>query len=247
MRIIFLILISLQSLSIVNAQEEEYLDEELEDEMIDEYYLANKFESYFGISFPVAAHKRQNMETGYGFGFKYLRKLFSENNLFYGLNYDIYTFHSRSVTYLEPDPLGAYDIRQRTYIRSSSLNPLIRFETQFFEYFKPYLEANVGVKFLITKSTLTDVELEEVLETWREQDDTVITYGATAGFEYLFRRSPYFGLGFSLGYQSTTSGSYHVENGNYAISDPYWPVEYFEVKNSTTDVININFSINLYF
>jgi len=247
MRIIFLILISLQSLSLVNAQEEEYIDEELEAEIMEDYYTANKFETYFGISFPIAAYKRENMETGFGFGFKYLRKLFSENNLYYGLNYDIYTFHSRSVTYLEPDPLGAYDVRQQTFIRSSSLNPLIRFEAQMFEYLKPYVEANAGVKFLITKTTLTDVELGDVIETWREQDDTVLSYGATAGFEYQFKRSPYVGLGLSVSYQSTTSGSYHVENGNYEIADPYWPVEYFELKNSTTDVINTNLSINLYF
>ncbi len=247
MRIIFLILISIQTLSLLKAQDEAYIEEGLEEEIIDDYYMANKFETYFGLSFPTAAYKRQNMEVGYGFGFKYLRKIFSENNLYYGLNFDIYTFHSRSVTYIEPDPLGDYEVRQRTFIRSSNLNPIIRFETQFFENFKPYLEANAGVKFLITKSTLTDVELDDVLETWREQDDTVLSYGATVGFEYQFKRSPNFGLSFSVSYQSTTSGTYHVENGNYEVQDPYWPVEYFELKNSTTDVINSTLGVNLYF
>ena len=246
MRIILLIFISLQSLSILIAQDENAPNDH-EESIIEEYLTANRIRTSFVISIPVGAHKRQNTEIGFGIGIQYLRKLFSENNIFYGIKYENYRFHSRGINYIEPDPLGDYELRQVSIIKKINYSPVVRYEAPLFEFFTPYVDAHAGIKRLITKTNITDVEQSEIIETWREQEDTVINYGATLGFEYQFKNNPSIGFGLSLSYQSTTSGSYHVETGNYELNDPYWPVEYFELKNSTADVINCNFNFNIFF
>jgi hypothetical protein len=113
---------------------------------------------------------------------------------------------------------------------------LVRFQPNVNFAIKPYVDGMLGFKNLFTRTTLTDEDLNETVDSGNDQRDWALSYGGAVGVQVAFSRAANLVLDLRCTYLQGSNASYLVrrEETGVNIEDP---IDAFEERTSPTTLL----------
>ena len=174
---------------------------------------------------------------GYGIGGEVHYRIKKDLPIYMGLSLSGFFFDAQTQDYYQN--IDGFSVlfreRTRTNIFMGHLQVRIKPDINFF--IEPYLDGLFGFKNLYNRTTVEDLEIEEI-DIINNSGDWAYSLGGAVGIHFPFLKDGasrgYFDL--RLVYLKGTSADYLVrkENGNQSYTNP---IDAFERKNSATDML----------
>lgn len=126
--------------------------------------------------------------------------------------------------------------RLRTTSSAFLGHALVRFQPNVNFAVKPYVDGMVGFKNLFTRTTLTDEDLAETIDSGNDQRDWAFSYGGAVGVQIAFSRAANLVLDLRCAYLQGSNASYLVRRSDTGIplEDP---IDAFEERTSPTTLL----------
>lgn len=215
------------------AQEGEHFD------TLDNASRVVLIEGGMDFSLPLRTYADRVNTFGFGFAGKFLIQTKSESGTFIGMGGYYHSYENAIVNYIDffdnvqinvADRVATHDIGLECYAR--------HFPGYVFWRFEPYIETSIGVKWIYSTSTSTDVDTNESLNFDFIQNDLAFTYGASVGTQIHIKDTWF--VNASIGYYGSTSATYHGRETGLTGIDA---IDYFRLNTSLTDVMRINVGV----
>ncbi|HHH50677.1 MAG TPA: hypothetical protein ENK52_06840 [Saprospiraceae bacterium] len=181
---------------------------------------------------------RQNLNTqGIGASAFFLVSLPQKIPIYIGLELGGITYDRANTQYATNLDGFLVQVQEETAPSIFMGHGIVRLElpTNFFAI--PYIEGMFGFKNLYTRTKLKDLGVSEdnVISNSLEDGDWAFSYGATLGFSIPIGWNR-MAIDLKCSYLLGTASDYFVRKTNLS-TIPDQPIDYFELKNSTTDLL----------
>jgi len=238
--LLFLFLALFSSLLLAQEEGEEYEDEIVEEEYIEEPEYNFSKTMLLGVNFqlgiPQGALRRNLDRTSWGFGGSIVGRL-RESPMFAGIDFSIQTFDNESLIEQElvNGFLESFQVTTKNHVMNAHF--LVRYEPEVNFFIQPFVEGMLGTKWFYTRTVVTDANDNsgQNLSSDFDRGDWAASVGGAVGFQINLSRN-YLYLEGRCAYLKGTSAEYLVrkEDTSGGFIDP---IDAFEPVNSVTDLL----------
>ncbi|MBK9735702.1 MAG: hypothetical protein IPO92_12340 [Saprospiraceae bacterium] len=205
--------------------------------------MINFFEINLCAIKPIGAFKKNIPSTKPGIEIAYLRQIKAEKPLFWGLSFYYTQLGNSSATLEEFLDFALVDFNYSTTSNLMGLNGKFRFYPDIsLGRLEPYLEAQLGYKWLYTGTTKTLASDTESSDFMFEESNFSLTYGISAGLNYRVKENVY--INFKANYLPGLSTAYYAKDKNNQIE--FSSIDQFNLKNSTTDILRWDLGVTFW-
>lgn len=212
------------------------------------YYL--QIGGQFQIGIPLEAMRQELTEPAFGGGGNILFQTRRGRPIFIGVEVNSLRYDSESLEYTEIVEGVAEDYRLKTNNNILLWHGMIRYKPFTASIFQPYFDGMFGFKTFFTRTRLLylfDNE-EDVVESYVDRSQTVLSYGAAAGVQIMVTSMPDIAIDLRCAYLAGGNATYFVRKEEDM--GPYNdPIEAFEAATSPTSMlipqIGITFQIGV--
>lgn len=216
------------------AQVDEKEEENQEEEIVEEYNFEKSI--FLGTNFQIGLPQGKfgdNVDyIGWGFGGNVMWKLKKDAPIYAGIDFSFQNYDFQSVTEVTFD-FEEFELRTKNSVILSHVQ--IRFYPEVDFFLHPYVEGLIGVKSLLTRTTLTDKTngANDQITSQFENSDFAMSFGGAIGFEIPINKN-YLFLDVRCSYLKGNSGEYYARKEDDSVFID--PIDVFEIKNSATDI-----------
>ena len=181
---------------------------------------------------------RQNLNTqGIGGSAFFLVKIPQKIPIYIGLELGGITYDKAYVQFATELDGFLVQVQEETAPSIFMGHGIVRVELPFNSFVIPYVEGMFGFKNLYTRTKLKDLEASEdnVIYNELEEGDWAFSYGASVGISIPIAWNR-MSIDFKCSYLLGTASDYLVRKTSLS-TIPDQPIDYFELKNSTTDLL----------
>jgi hypothetical protein len=217
------------------AQVGEETEENYEEEMADEYNFEKSI--FLGANAQLGLPQGKFGENidfiGWGFGGNVMWKFKKDVAVYGGIDFSFQNYDFQSITEIT-FAFDEYELKTKNSIVLSHVQ--IRFYPEVDFFLHPYIEGLIGVKSLLTRTILTDKTngANDQITSQIENSDFGISFGGAIGFEIPINKN-YLFLDVRCSYLKGTSSEYYARKEDDSVFID--PIDVFEIKNSTTDLL----------
>ena len=191
----------------------------------------------FSLGVPIGDFGQSMERNGVGWGAEALYRI--QGPAWIGLGGGMLRFDNYSIGYYDYFDGEPFEIEELTASRAAMAHVLLRFQPAHGEVFTPYVQAAVGWHWYFTNTKLTDVEFDEVIQTFSEQSDSRLGYGLQAGMLLTWPGIPNMGLDLRAGYLGNAAVNYLIYEPEEATGISGYPIDSFVPVETVVDMINI--------
>lgn len=228
MKKVTLILLGLAFLTSVFAQEQE-------DDAYDRQFPNLQMGGAFHIGVPLDDFRDNLDQVGVGAGGFFLVNV-NDSPLYAGFDLSGMAFESEDLRY--EANIGGFlkEYELRTASSAFLGHLLLRFQPDVNFPIKPYFDGMIGFKNLFTRTTLTDRDIGETIDSGNDQRDWAFSYGGAFGVQIAFSQAANLVLDLRCAYLQGTNASYLVraQDGVVNVNDP---IDAFEERTSSTTLL----------
>jgi len=203
------------------------------------------FSAGMGGSAGVGNFQRKYDQTAFDYHFTAGVKVLKDQYIFTYLDLAFHRLESVAVNYFVNNGPFIYEERHRTSAQMMDLTAGIRYELPQIWYLIPYIQGSFGARNAYLSNTITDVDADEIIESFRTLSDW--NYVAIIGAGLSVPLTPQIFANLSFNYSN--SGTFDIylpptgREGNIINNDP---VSYYDLNKTTTDLWGVQVGISIY-
>jgi len=185
----------------------------------------------FQMGFPQGRFGKNLDALGWGFGGNIMWKFKRNPQIHGGIEFGIHNLESASI--INSFGFGDdYELKTKNSIALAHFQ--LRYYPEFNFFVRPYVEALIGAKSLLTRTTETDLNSNETINSEFNNSDFAMSFGGAIGFEIPIQKE-YLFLEARLAYTKGNAANYYARR----MDNPSFlnPIDAFELKNSATDLL----------
>lgn len=232
--------------SMLSAQEDEVYEDDGEEYYEEPQGKLYMIEAMLDLGIPQAKFGDNLGGLKVGFGLNARFQLKRANPGFFG--FDLYAYPVGSESDIIIDFVNGFDvqIRRQANLWITGGNLVYRYypDLQFW-VFEPYFEALIGMKWLFTTYNETDTDSDNNLLFEFAESSVSFSYGLSGGLQIPISDIMYFNIRTS--YLLGNSVPYNVRDEQANGSNTDDPRDYFEIKNSATDLFKMQLGLSFIF
>ena len=192
---------------------------------------------------PEGAFKKNNPSINPGVEIAYLRQLKDDNPLFWGLSFYYTQLGNSRATLEEFLDFALVNFDYSTTSHLMGLNGKFRFYPNIYlGRLEPYIEAQLGYKWLYTGTTKILATDNESSDFMIENSSFSLSYGIAAGLNFRIKDNIY--INFRANYMPGLSTSYYAKDKHNQIE--FSSIDQFNIKNSTTDILKWDLGVTFW-
>lgn len=208
-------------------------------------YQTLYFSAGIGGSFGIGNFHRKYDQTAFKYHFTFGYKILKDKYIFAYMDLGFHRLESVAVNYFVSNGPFLYEERHRTSTQLMDLTAGIRYEMTQIWYLIPYIQASFGARNAYLSNTITDVDSDEIIESYRTISDWNYVACIESGLGVPLTPKVLVNVSFSY----SNSGTFDIYlpplgvEGNIINNDP---VSYYDFNKTTTDLWGVQVGISIY-
>lgn len=201
---------------------------------------------------PSGAFSEKLNTGGVGAGGSILALVNRNFPVYLGLEINGFNYDTQSGTFLLNIDGFQTNVEMETKPRIFNVLGLFRMMPRTNFFLKPYFDGMFGVKNLSTRTLFYDLDSgdEDPFDRINEQSDWVLSYGGAIGLAIPIKNrfgNPGMAIELKCTYLKGAAADYLVRRDDSSVSNATEPIDFFETKNSATDLILPQIGFVFYF
>ncbi|MDX1478710.1 MAG: hypothetical protein R3301_13450 [Saprospiraceae bacterium] len=232
----------LLSLSVALVAQDVY-DEDVEEAPPRERWMGSVYVD-FGI--PLRQFERNINDNGLGFGGELLYNVQYQRPVWAGIGVHSFAFDDYSLIYTQVFDGEFFEYRELTASRMFAAHAIFRFQPDVDFIIQPYIQGGFGMHWFFTNTKIEDRAIDELVDQFGENRDSVLGYSLHFGLQYVPRGVPQFRIDLRVGYLRNASVEYMRYNPELGDVDSF-PIDYFETRTSAVDILGLHSGVSFMF